>query len=99
MVHSHLFNDFKNSPYSEESYPHYGDENYHSHLNQNNFVYSVTPSRNLQPSLNIDFYSTLEYSIKDRGIPAINTSTIDGFHILQWDKYVHSATNVSPPLI
>lgn len=98
IIHSHLFTDF-NSPYSEESHSHYGDENHHSHLNQNNYVNSLKPSRNLHPDLDIDFYSILEYSIIDRENFTMDMPTIDGVSKLQLDKYVHSATNISPPLI
>ncbi|MCH8941899.1 MAG: hypothetical protein IIA48_05600 [Bacteroidetes bacterium] len=98
IIHSHLFNDFNDIPYSEESYSHYEDENHHSHLFQNIYVFSIAPSRDLQPPLNINFYSTLDYSIADKEISAINTTTIDCFSKLQWSKFVHSATNISPPL-
>ena len=98
IIHSHLFYDFNNIPYSEESYSHYDDENHHSHLFQNIFIFGIAPSRDLQSALNIDFYSTLDCSIADREISAINTTTIDCFSKLQWGKFVHSATNISPPL-
>ena len=98
IIHSHLFNDFNNIPYSEESYPHYDDDNHHSHLFQNIYVFGIAPSRDLQLSLNINFYQTLDYSIADREISEINTTIIDGFSKLQWGKFVLSATNISPPL-
>lgn len=98
IIHSHLFNDFNDITYSEESYSHYDYENHHSHLFQNIFIFGIAPSRDLQSALNIDLYSTLDCSIADREISAINTITIDCFSKLQWGKFVHSATNISPPL-
>jgi len=98
VIHSHLSNDFTHSHHSEESDNHYDFENHNSHLYQINYVFGITQPKNLQHSPNIDFYSTVEYSINDNAVPLINTYPIEHFSQLQWEKYVHSAANVSPPI-
>jgi len=95
IVHSHLFNE---NPHSEESDSHFEDENHHSHFSQNNYIISFTKYRDIQPSEIIIFYSNLEYSKIDLEISALNKLPLDCFSESQWDKYVHTATNVSPPL-
>ncbi|MCF6269978.1 MAG: hypothetical protein L3J41_09715 [Melioribacteraceae bacterium] len=98
IIHTHLFYDSDNL-HSKESDNHYhNEENHSSYLFQANYVSSLKAFRDLLPSLNIDFYSIVEYSIKEREISVIDTPTISGFSKLQWNKYVQSATNLSPPL-
>lgn len=95
LSHSHFFNE---NPHSEESDSHFEDENLHSHFIQNNYIYNSNRSKDIQSSLIINFNSNLDYSKIDLEISALNKYPLDCFSESQWDKYVHSATNVSPPL-
>lgn len=99
LIHSHLFSNVDKSGHPEETNHHFEDENHHIHLIQNKSIYSITPTRDFLFSLNIDFYTTSANSKIDRQLSAIATPTIQGFSKDRWIKYVHSATNVSPPLV
>ena len=97
-VHTHLFSDLDHNSHTEEADHHLDDENHHSHLFQNNLVNITAPSRELETALNIGFYYTVEYSIQFEEVSLINRDFKEPFSQFQWEKYVHSATNVSPPL-
>lgn len=96
VIHSHFF---KDNLHTEESNSHFEDENHHSHFSQNNYIYSSTISRDIQSSVIIDFYTTLDYSKIELEISAIDKYPLYHFSESQWEKYVQSATNVSPPLL
>ena len=95
IIHSHFFND---NPHTEDSDTHFEDENHHSHFSQNNYIYSSANSREIQSSVIIDFYTTLDYSKIELEISAIDKHPLVSYSKAQWEKYVHSATNISPPL-
>ncbi len=97
-VHTHLFSDLDHSSHTEETDHHLDDKNHHSHLFQNYLVNITAPSRELESALNRVFYLTIEYSIQCNGVSSINTHFNEPFSQLQWEKCVHSATNISPPL-
>ena len=99
MVHSHLFNDVDDGEHPNESYHHYEDEIHHYHLSKNKNIFSNPTSREFQSLLNIQLYLILNNSVIDLEISAIGTPSFDGFFKHQWDKYVLSAANISPPLV
>ena len=99
MIHSHLFNDSNQGSHSKESEEHSEDEDHSSHLLFVNYAYSTTSQRALGPFNNSYFHTTIKYSVADHKIYTINTPTLNAFSKIQLEKYVHSAGNVSPPLI
>ena len=99
IVHSHLFDDFDVPLHSEDSDHHYECEHNHSGLSQDNCTFSIAPTRVSQFILQINVSSSLEYLIADPETSVIDITSIDDFSQIQWEKHVHSASNVSPPLV
>ena len=95
VIHSHFFND---NPHTEDSDTHFEDENHHSHFSQSNYIYSSTKYRDIQSPVIIEFRTTLDYSNIELEISSIDKHPLDHDSQSQWEKYVQSATNVSPPL-
>jgi len=99
ITHLHLFGGFGGGAHSEDSDYHFEDENHHSRLVQDTCSYSTTPTRISRLILQINVYSSLVYSTVDPETFEIYKSTSEDFSQIQWDKRVHSATNVSPPRV
>jgi hypothetical protein len=98
IFHSHLFNERPDNQNSTDLFQFTIEEENHYHLIQLNLNAFISPSRIQQLIQFYDFYSIQFYpqDISEKEIirPVSNNLVIQ----LQWEKYVHLATNVSPPL-
>ena len=98
IFHSHLFSQYSDNQNSNDPSQHTVEEENHYHLVPLNLTGFISPLRTQQLIQLYDFYSIQIYpqDISEKEIikPVSNNLVIQ----LQWEKYVHSATNVSPPL-
>jgi hypothetical protein len=98
IFHSHLFNERPDNQNSTEHFQLTIEEENHYHLVPLNLTGFISPLRTQQLIQFYDFYSIQIYP-QDISEKEIIKSVSSNLIIqLQWEKYVHSATNVSPPL-
>jgi hypothetical protein len=98
IFHSHMFNQYSDNQNSNNPSQYTIEEENHYHLVPLNLTGFISPLRTQQLIQFYDFYSIQIYpqDISEKEIikPVSSNLIIQ----LQWEKYVHSATNVSPPL-
>ena len=98
IFHSHLFSQYSDDQNSNDPSQHTIEEENHYHLVPLNLTGFISPLRTQQLIQYYEFYSIQIYpqDISEKEIikPVSSNLIIQ----LQWEKYVHSATNVSPPL-
>lgn len=98
VFHSHLFSQNPDNQNSNDPSQHTVEEENHYHLVPLNLTVFIGPLRTQQLIQIYDFYSIQIYpqDISEKEI--IRPVISDLVFQLQRDKYVQSATNVSPPL-
>jgi hypothetical protein len=98
VFHSHLFSQNPDNQNSNDPSQHTVEEENHYHLVPLNLTVFIGPLRTQQLIQLYDFYSIQFYpqDISEKEI--IRPIISDLVFQLQRDKYVQSATNVSPPL-
>jgi hypothetical protein len=98
VIHSHLLNHNSDTHNSEDKNHFSFDEANHYHFIQLNSVFSIKPSRGFKINIVCNFYTNQFYFQDSSEKDAIRCATSDPEFQFQWEKYVHRAANVSPPL-
>lgn len=98
VIHSHLLNHNSDTHNSEDKNHFSFDEANHYHFIQLNSVFSIKSSRGFKINIVCNFYTNQFYFQDSSEKDAIRCATSDPEFQFQWEKYVHRAANVSPPL-
>jgi hypothetical protein len=98
VTHSHLLNHNSDTHNSEDTKHSSFDETNHHHFIQLNSSFNINPSRGLQLNHIQNFYTNQSYYQEISEKETRRKTTANPESQLQWEKYVHCATNVSPPL-
>lgn len=97
--HSHLLNRSLEDHHSENMNHHSLDDTNHDHVIRVNFTIGISFSRTLQLNHIYDFFSIHFYFSDSSGEKITRFVNTDPLIQLQWEKCVHSASNVSPPFV
>ncbi len=97
MIYSPLVNDCCEVDCDESTEHHLVDCSDNSHNLEDCYVNNSFMARSFQPNLKVDSGSNLSYVISDDDKAEFEKPIQEDFFLLQWEKLVHSAANVSPP--
>jgi len=97
IIYSPLINDCCEVDCDESNVHHLEDCSDKSHNLEDCYVNSGFITRNFKPNLKIDTDLNFEYIIIDDHKTEFEKPTHEDFFLLQWEKLVHTAANVSPP--
>lgn len=97
ITYSPLINECCELDCDESSEDHLEDCSDNSHNLEACNINNVFMIKNYEPNLKIDSYSSFGYVINDDHKTKIKNPTHEDFFHLHWEKFVNSATNVSPP--
>ena len=97
IVYSPITNDCCEVDCDESNERHLEDCSDNSHNLEDCYVNSGFITRNFKPNLKVDTDSNLNYIINDDDKAEFEKPIQEDFFLLQWEKLVHSAANVSPP--
>ncbi|MBL1215172.1 MAG: hypothetical protein D8M61_17650 [Ignavibacteriae bacterium] len=98
LIHSHLLNHNSDTHNSEDKNHSSFDKVNHYHFIKLNSVFSINPSKGFKINLVSNFYATQFYFQDSFENEASRYVTSNPESQFQWEKYVHCAANVSPPL-
>jgi len=99
LIHSYLFNEPGYNTHSEHSEHHFEDDNHCTDVIQNSIFFVLIKNR-IQRLVPVAKYTSIsEYLILEQDSSEKITYTYDDFSQVQLDKFVNSATNISPPLV
>ena len=96
-IYSPLINDCCEVDCDESNEHHLEDCSDKSHNLEACYANNVFTTRNFKPNLKIDTNSNFDYVIIDDHKTEFEKPTLEDFFLLQWEKLVHTAANVSPP--
>lgn len=97
IIYSSVVNDCCEVDCDEFTEHHLEDCSDNSHNPEECHANNVFMTRSIQPNLKVDSDSSLNIVIKDDHETLFENPTNEDFFLLQWEKLVHSASNISPP--
>lgn len=97
IIYSSLVNDCCEVDCDEFTEHHLEDCSDNSHNPEECHANNVYMTRSFQPNLKVDTDSSLDYVINDNHKTEFEDPTNEDIFLLQWEKLVHSAANISPP--